>query len=68
MNVAVVDQGVSLGDGHRAAVPLMVLLLGLVFRGVAFECRFKANGEHGLPFLLTMALFTLGDAGLAIGL
>ena len=24
-------------------IPIMVMLLGLIFRGVAFECRFKAN-------------------------
>ncbi|MEM9678965.1 MAG: cytochrome d ubiquinol oxidase subunit II, partial [Bacteroidota bacterium] len=27
-------------------IPIMLMLLGLIFRGVAFEFRFKASGEH----------------------
>lgn len=27
-------------------IPIMLMLLGLIFRGVAFEFRFKASGDH----------------------
>lgn len=52
------------------SIPLTVMLIGLIFRGVAFEFRFKANEEHR-PFwdksFIVGSLLAAFSQGVSVG-
>ena len=49
-------------------LPVTLMLFGLIFRGVAFEFRFKAAGREYRPFFMSLGVFITGYIGIAVSI